>query len=162
MKILIVSDTHGRLKDLESIIDRNSFDRIIHCGDSEVDRIFINNLDIVRGNSYLDPDYPEVKILNVEGLKILITHGHLYNVYNGLNSLLYIALQEQADIVCFGHTHIPLIIEEEGVLFVNPGSLSRPRGESQPSYMVMEITDKIYLKQYNLADEELSNYERSK
>lgn len=162
MKILIISDNHGRLNYLEAILSRDNFDRVIHCGDSEVDRLFINNIDIVKGNSYLDPDYPYLKIFNVEGLKILITHGHLHNVHNGLNSLLYKALQEKIDIVCFGHTHIPLITEEKGVLFVNPGSLSMPRGESQSSYMIMEITDKIYLRQYNLANEEISYYERSK
>ncbi|XMB87353.1 metallophosphoesterase [Mycoplasmatota bacterium WC44] len=163
MKILIVSDNHGRLSDLDSIIEKGNFDKIIHCGDSEVDRMLLNyNMDIVRGNSYQDPEYPLIKIINAEGLRILITHGHLFDVYNGLQNLLYKALHEEVNIVCFGHTHVPLILEEEGILFVNPGSISRPRGNSSSSYMVMEISEKICLKHYNLVDEELTYYERSK
>ena len=44
-----------------------------------------------------------------------------------------------ANVVLFGHTHVPLCLEEEGVLYLNPGSLTSPRGGSHASYAILEI-----------------------
>ena len=35
MKFLIVSDTHGRMYNLEEAMEREEFDGMIHCGDVE-------------------------------------------------------------------------------------------------------------------------------
>ena len=37
-----------------------------------------------------------------------------------------------------GHTHIPLAKEQDGVIFVNPGSVALPRGGYEPSYCMFE------------------------
>ena len=49
--------------------------------------------------------------------------------------------------VLFGHTHKPVVEEQNGIVAVNPGSLSYPRQEGRkPSYAVMEIQQGRILK----------------
>ncbi len=53
------------------------------------------------------------------------------------------ALIRGFDIVVYGHTHKPVVEIDEGVIAVNPGSLSYPRQDGRkPSYMIMEIDDR--------------------
>ena len=53
------------------------------------------------------------------------------------------ALARGCDIAMFGHTHKPYLKRSEDIIVLNPGSLSFPRqGGRQPSYIVMEITDR--------------------
>ncbi len=47
-----------------------------------------------------------------------------------------------------GHTHIPLLIKEKGIIYCNPGSLGNPRGLSSKGYLVYE-NNKISLKNIN-------------
>ena len=43
------------------------------------------------------------------------------------------------DVVCVGHTHHPYVIEAEGKLILNPGSVGQPRdGDPRASYAVIE------------------------
>lgn len=79
---------------------------------------------IVRGNcDILDNKYREFEILNIEGIKILITHGHLFGVKNDMNQLKLFAEKHNVQLVCFGHTHIPYINEMNKIKYFNPGAL---------------------------------------
>lgn len=74
--------------------------------------------------------------------RVLLTHGHYYQVSLSLNYLREEALQRGVDIVMFGHTHRPLLEQEKGLTLLNPGSISYPRQEGrEPSYMVIEISE---------------------
>lgn len=130
-KILVVSDTHGRRETLQRCIDISApFDIIIHCGDGVKD---LRSADIpgncvvlaVAGNTdiYSSPDEESSLIENIEGKKVLITHGHLFNVKSGVFSLAKFADEIAADIVFFGHTHQSFLSNNNPVLF-NPGDLS--------------------------------------
>lgn len=66
----------------------------------------------------------EEKIIEVDGVKILLTHGHLYGVKSSYLRLIYKAKEEGVDVVIFGHTHQPIIMQEEEILLLNPGSCS--------------------------------------
>ncbi|MBR4420810.1 MAG: metallophosphoesterase [Clostridia bacterium] len=66
----------------------------------------------------------EEKIIEVDGVKILLTHGHLYGVKSSYLRLIYKAKELGVDVVIFGHTHQPLIMQEEEILLLNPGSCS--------------------------------------
>ena len=57
----------------------------------------------------------------------MVTHGHLFNVKSGLMKLRYKALEQNANIVCFGHSHILGIEKVDDILFINPGSIRFPR-----------------------------------
>lgn len=58
----------------------------------------------------------------------------------GLERLIEEAKLRKADIAFYGHTHRPLIELRDGIMVINPGSLSYPRQEGKvPTYVVMEI-----------------------
>ena len=44
-----------------------------------------------------------------------------------------------------GHTHRGMILKDNGKYFLNPGSISRPRGDSDKSFMIIDDSG-IYLK----------------
>ena len=54
-----------------------------------------------------------------------------YGVKYGYNSIFYRAKELDVDIVLFGHSHIPIIEECDGIILMNPGSISL--GMSSPS-----------------------------
>jgi hypothetical protein len=145
MKVLIVSDTHGRHAGIEEAIEREKpFHMLIHLGDAEGYEDYIQELagcpmEIVSGNNDHFSQLPTEKELLIDGLRIFITHGHYYFVALNNERIRQEGLKRQADVVMFGHTHRPFISEEEGITLLNPGSLAFPRQEGrQYSYIVME------------------------
>ena len=162
MKMLIASDLHGSTACIKKLWDRDEVekpDRIILLGDllyhgarndlpEEYDtRKAIDLLNsksdmitCVRGNCDSEVDtmvldflveVPHM-ILSDSGLNIFITHGHYYNT-NHLPSMMSI------DIIMHGHTHIPACEEiADGKYYMNPGSVSIPKGGSDHSYIMYE------------------------
>ena len=148
MKILIVSDTHGRDENLEKAVYREEpFDYLIHCGDVEGREIFIEALVdcpccIVSGNNDFFSDLPREEIIDLAGKKILVTHGHTYGVSGGTDGIVEAARARGCVAVLFGHTHYPEIEMQEGILVINPGSLTFPRQRGRKfSYAVMEAEE---------------------
>jgi predicted phosphodiesterase len=56
-------------------------------------------------------------------------------------NLKYKAEEVEADIVLFGHTHYPLCVQDEGVIFVNPGSFKQPRGYTVPTFVILNVEE---------------------
>ena len=146
MKVLIVSDTHGRDENLEEAVLREApFDYLIHCGDVEGREIFIEALAecpciIVAGNNDFFTDLSHEEEITLEGHKMLFTHGHYYFVSRNHDRLVEKAREDNCQIAMYGHTHTPVIEEEDGILVINPGSLTYPRQRGRrPSYAVMEL-----------------------
>ncbi len=77
--------------------------------------------------------------LKVAGMNILVTHGHAEGSYYGLGRMNQVALENQADIVFYGHTHIAARQEMECTYFINPGSCSHPRGGQPASFAIVRI-----------------------
>lgn len=133
MKILVVSDTHGYNNTMYEVIEKEApFDLMIHCGDldGEQERLRkkINcRLIMVAGNNDYDPDLDRLKVIDIGRYKAVVTHGHRYHLYSGFDPLYYLAAENHADYVFFGHTHVPVIHEEGPVTIINPGSLTYPR-----------------------------------
>ncbi|GLB58414.1 metallophosphoesterase [Cytobacillus sp. NCCP-133] len=154
MKLLVVSDSHGLTADLKRIRERHSdMDLMIHCGDSELqaDDDSINGYTVVRGNCDFDAGFPEDRVEKAGGLLIFVTHGHRYSVKSTLMNLSYRAREIDADIVCFGHSHFLGAAMEEGILFINPGSIRLPRGRKEKTYVILEAEGKeILLDIYDL------------
>lgn len=130
-KMIIVSDSHGLVEPLEKIYAhfKDEVDYFVHCGDSELkaDHPLFQVYEGVKGNCDF-ATFPEILKIDVAGHTILVTHGHLYKARSTLNQMYYLAVKEGADVVCFGHNHVPLNEEIEGVLFINPGSVRHNRG----------------------------------
>jgi putative phosphoesterase len=143
LKVLVVSDSHGKANLLKQIVEREKADHVIHCGDfcTEKHELPKVNMTVVRGNC----DWEKVAMeerWNGAGLRLYITHGHRYNVKATPMPLRYRGEEVGADIICFGHTHIPVAELVEGRLYLNPGSISLPIVAPVPTYAVLSIEAK--------------------
>lgn len=150
MKILIVSDTHRKDESLHKIIDETRpLDMLIHLGDSEGSEEKIAgwipsgcDLQMVLGNNDFFSDLDREKEVKIGKNKVLLTHGHYYNVSLGTERLEQEAEDRGCDIAMYGHTHRPFYEVRNGITILNPGSLSYPRQEGRkPSYMIMETDE---------------------
>ena len=149
MKVLIVSDTHGRHYNLEEVLEREKpLDLLIHLGDAEGAEDYIEviaecPIEVVAGNNDFYTRLPRELEIRIGDYKALITHGHYYYVNGGTAHIRKAALERGIDIAMFGHTHKPFFEEDDDVIILNPGSISYPRQEGRnPSYMVMNLDEK--------------------
>lgn len=115
MRILILSDNHSANVDFAL----STFDYVFHCGDRGSYKPD-DKINYVKGNC--DFKGPKELELEVRGKKFYITHGDLYGVKTNYDRLVYKAMELNADVVLFGHTHRPAHFEENGILFINPGA----------------------------------------
>lgn len=145
MKAIIVSDTHGHNANYGKILKMHNPDLVIHCGDIEgSENVFTQvtscPIYMVKGNNDYFSDLPREVDVSFGGNKIWVTHGHNFYVSVGTEIIKEEARSRGAKIVCFGHTHRPIVEYGADVIAVNPGSLSYPRQEGRlPSYAIMEI-----------------------
>lgn len=162
MKVLIASDIHGAAgycRQLLDAWDREGADRLLLLGDvlyhgprndlppgydpkaviallsPRKDRIFC-----VRGNCDTEVDqmvlpFPilaDYAVLEQAGRLLYATHGHVYNLQNRPPLC-------PGDVLLHGHTHIPANQQQaDGLLYLNPGSVSIPKENSPHSYMTLE------------------------
>ena len=147
MRILVVSDSHGRVGQIEKAIElEKDAKNIFFLGDCEKDvedLPFIypdRTFHIVSGNcDYGSMNKTEDTVV-LGKVKIFFTHGHSYGVKGGIGGLRIKAKAEGAGLVLFGHTHIAIKEYADGVHFVNPGSLCSAR-EGHTGYAVIDIED---------------------
>lgn len=173
MKILFFSDIHGiksNLYKLEEVINNLDFDKIVVLGDlyyngydknPEFDNQFVyeflikyqDKLIVTKGNCDLDvdvktSDFPIVNLgLINDGIDIYITHGNEYS-YDKNRKF------NRKGILVYGHEHIPYIRKKDEMVYICVGSISLPRNEVGPTYMIYE--DKkfvIYDIDNNIVDE---------
>lgn len=160
MKLLIASDIHGSILYAEKLFERAEAekpDKILLLGDllyhgprndlpdgynPKAVIALLNahreRLLCVRGNCEAEVDQmvllfsvmAEYAYLSVDGVTIFATHGHHAGEDNPppLNA---------GEILLCGHTHIPAMRAHEGFSYLNPGSVSLPKGGSARSYMTL-------------------------
>ena len=148
MKILVVSDTHRYNDNFLKVLElEGPVDMVIHCGDIEGSEYLYEEASgcpcyMVTGNNDFFSNLPRECEIGIGKYKVLITHGHYYYVSMGNEMLKQEALSRGVDIVMYGHTHRPIIDCSNGVIAINPGSLTYPRQEGRlPSYIVMTVDD---------------------
>ena len=133
MKILVLSDSHGNLANVRTAVEKYGInaDLIVHCGDSTrgeahwLQENCKNSMVLcVKGNCDFGSSLNSVEIMNIEGCRIMITHGHLYNVKFTLANLSYKAEESNCQLVLFGHTHVPADTLMGNVRMINPGAAS--------------------------------------
>lgn len=154
MKILVISDTHGREENLEKVLKKIGMpDLVLHLGDSEGGEEFIKGmidcpLHLVAGNCDFFCSYPKTKVVEAAGSRIFMTHGHYHFVNMGTRDLVEAARANGCNLAVFGHTHKPFLDESDPeVTVLNPGSLSQPRQEGRrPSYALVEVTERQKVK----------------
>lgn len=155
MKVLLVSDNHGDERVLQKITThfQGRVDALFHCGDSNLEpsNPVMKNFQTVTGNTDWGIDYPKVITKQVGEQTITVTHGHLYQVNSSLTPLLLLAKERNADVIAYGHTHQLAVSQEDHRLFINPGSISIPRGEYaylQGTFAIVELTSSDFRVQY--------------
>ena len=156
MKILVLSDSHGRVDRIAEAVKlhKNTLDLVIFLGDGVNDTKYCESalagvpLISVSGNhedatsTFMSQDKaPSELMLNLDGYKLLLMHGHKFGVKGGLVRALSYAYAKGADMLLFGHTHTPYEkyypegteltsgTSERGIYAFNPGSIgSRSAG----------------------------------
>lgn len=142
MKILVFSDSHGNVEHMTVAVERERPARVFHLGDGWRDAERLRAmfpelpLDQVPGNCDLRLEEPPVKLVTIEGKRILLCHGHTYRVKEGLMDVGYAAREHKADLLCFGHTHVPTQEWAGESLLLNPGSIGY---WGRPGYAVVNI-----------------------
>lgn len=154
MKYIVASDIHGNaeyLNYLKERIDEQVPDKVILLGDIYArDYTLINGIlraikaPVLRVDGNCDAFGEDVcpvvsegayHIEPYRGRRIMFTHGHFYNKYNAPSFLA------DGDILIYGHTHVPAIEERARILYVNVGSVGRPRDGSPHTYATVTEKD---------------------
>lgn len=149
MKVLITSDTHGIYSKISDyILENDDIKLLLHAGDgaNDVENIHYEtgiNYEFVKGNNDYSTKAPLEKIIEVEGIKIFLTHGHIYDVHYGYGEILKRAKDLSCDIAIHGHTHKTLNIVEDNIRIINPGSVSMPR-DNNPGFFILDINGNSY------------------
>lgn len=146
MKALIISDSHGDCDSLKQVLKRvGKVDMVIHLGDICGDEKYLCknagcDVCMIAGNNDFYTELKKEEILILGKNKLFLTHGHRYYVNYGIERILEEACSIGMDVILFGHTHVPLIKQENGVFLVNPGSIAYPRQANRKrSFVIMEI-----------------------
>ncbi len=143
-KITVVSDSHGNRRTIDGLDGIFSeSDLIIHLGDTSSDGNYIlgkypHKTHVLNGNCEIFACGENEKILNIEGVKILACHGHLYSVKTTLHKLAQRAKELDCRIALYGHTHDARESEIDGVTLLNPGTLSR---YAEKSYLYLVVNE---------------------
>ncbi len=161
MKWMIASDIHGSALYCEKMLrcfETENADRLLLLGDLlyhgprndlpeeyrpkkviEMLNGIRDRLLCVRGNCDCEVDqmvlnFPilaDYAVLEAGNKLIYATHGHIFNPEK-------LPPLKAGDVLLFGHTHVPLHTEKDGILCLNPGSVSIPKEGSAHSYMTWE------------------------
>lgn len=154
-----MSDSHGSVKFVDQLIEwfnKHEVDKIIHLGDDWEDVIEYTEVIKVPGifsELYKDPKIPNRLIFELEGWNVLLTHTREANE-NDLSTDLKpeeVIKNKEANVILYGHTHVPIIERKDGIIYINPGHLKPldKKGypptfgivEFQPSMMGAKIID---------------------
>jgi putative phosphoesterase len=167
MKVLVASDLHGSLfytKKLFEQVENEKIDQIILLGDilyhgprndlpkdynpkELVDLLnsYADKIVAVRGNCDSEVDQmvlnfdlsKDYQIITIDNQRYLITHGHLFDSK-------YLQKLEKGIRVISGHTHIPVNYNKDDITYLNPGSISIPKNNSQNSYLIIDDNKIIF------------------
>ena len=155
-KMLIFSDSHGRVTAMRDILElhRGSVDCVAFLGDGARDFELLRlsydfpcDFISVRGNCDMGfLDIPEDRFIDFYGYKIYLTHGYSLNVKYGLERLEYKCRELGADVGLFGHTHyknetyiLPDERYEKQLILFNPGSITLPN-DDKPSFGLLTVS----------------------
>ena len=171
MKIVIFSDSHGDPETMCGVTEKEKPDMIVHLGDGIADLVKLieryPDVELIKVLGSVDSgsgDDEWLKLINVLGRRIVITHGHTFINYTYINELegykrtgedraasnkniLQLIIDNNADIFLHGHTHEPCINRiqvtmEKTCWIMNPGSVRHEEsGKINPVYGVIELLE---------------------
>jgi len=136
-----MSDSHGSVSNIFDAIEIEAPDVVLHLGDYAFDcndagLMFPDvMLRSVRGNSDRRSPGLDIDEFLMDNKRFFITHGHLFGVKISKISIAKEAVNRNADVVLFGHTHNPFYSYNDGIILLNPGSI----GSGGKMYAVLEL-----------------------
>ena len=147
MKILIFSDSHGATKLMAQIVAKlaEHINCVMFLGDElrDINRVASDFPSLafymVPGNCDFSSSLPKELIAEAGGKRFFLTHGDRFGIKSGYERIEAAAAAAKADVCLFGHTHVPIVYEKNGIVFLNPGSITEPRGARGKTYAVIEI-----------------------
>lgn len=146
MRVLIISDTHGRRETITRVRGAvGEVDMLIHLGDvcgdvNYIREIFDCEIHMVAGNcDGSGCGLPMREEFYIGERKAFITHGHMYGVGFGHQGLEQLIDENGYDFVMYGHTHRRDCTQYRDSYIVNPGSLALPRDNRVGTYMLLEF-----------------------
>jgi hypothetical protein len=165
LTIGVISDTHifagaGSRQLPQEVIDlfrRFAVDLIVHGGDIVIQPVLDRlatvapTLAVFGNNEPLElwKALPERIVLAIGAHRIGIVHGH-----GGATAraTARTAFDESVDMVIYGHSHIPMIEEIEGVVYFNPGSATDRRWARHFGIGIITITERTIKPELILFD----------
>jgi putative phosphoesterase len=157
MLVVVMSDTHGELDNLKSILPRIreiNPDLVMHLGDNYEDAELLRDFPLLRvpgvyESYYSKPEVPNRIILNLSGWLSLLTHSHLRHE----NDLPWdpdpqdLVRRKAVDLIIHGHTHIPRAELIEGVVYINPGHMKKEDKKGYPpTFSVIEAEEELKVR----------------
>lgn len=150
IKILVVSDIHGKKTIADKILKNEDYVYAISCGDHLLDKDYMtSNFDYcVDGNNdiYFDKYCLNKPTLDftLADYKFHVEHGHMIGDYWSLRTpdVLFDETKNiDCDFLIYGHSHFPIYYKDAKThrILLNPGSPSLPRWNSKPSYAIITI-----------------------
>jgi uncharacterized protein len=153
MRVVVVSDTHAprRWRSCPPRVAEHlrDADLILHAGDVCVPGVLdelaaFAPVHVVCGNND-GPDVvawgaPETLELDIDGLRVAMIHD------SGAKTGRTVRMRRRfptADLVVFGHSHIPLDRTGDGVRIFNPGSPTDRRSQPHGTIGLLDITDGV-------------------
>jgi putative phosphoesterase len=82
-----------------------------------------------------EPGLSQEIVFEINGIRVHVSHGHEV----GSPTPAKLAARYDADVVVFGHTHLPLVSRLGQQLFVNPGAAGPKRFNISPSVARLTI-----------------------
>jgi len=152
MRIGVIADTHvHRISELPSslINELTRMDMVLHLGDFHSEDLVnalkeISDFHGVAGNNAMHiPGLPEKDLVEVNGKRIGIIHGHGCVFPFGFKWGLMSQFEGKMDAILYGHTHSVRNTIEEGVLFFNPGSVCGRFPAMHRSYGVLTVGEEL-------------------
>jgi len=160
-KLLVLSDTHDDVLALKAVLEwaknRTPPNDTICCAAFLGDGIsdlrpaadaagFFCEWKIVSGNNDYGFLIPETSVFELGDHRFFMCHGHRHSLHGGYHTLIAAAHHAGAEAALFGHTHVPKLINQGGLLLINPGSVGRPRSKIGATFAVIECTNDEPLK----------------
>lgn len=133
LRVFVLADTHNHLPaNLEALAD--DVDEIWHLGDVCAPSLLVRleslgpPVTLVRGNCDATFEWPLMVDLERNGVRFRLVH------------VPPASTPENIDVLLHAHTHVPRHERQDGVLFLNPGCVTRPDKGAPPSIGTLEIT----------------------
>ena len=147
--IVVLSDTHSRDGTRLAGAAREAVeaaDLVVHAGDfvtaGVLDAFEALSADLLAVHGNVDEQavqerLPTIRTFERAGVRVVVVHGH---EHGSTTALAMAGRERDADLVVFGHSHVPGVEDAGDVTLCNPGSHADPRG-NPASHVELEPTD---------------------